>query len=68
MSCRTELEVIENPTIQMDMDVAVNVSGDVDVIPLSVTENGTYEEDGVAYSPVTVAVEGLVPFGTLNIH
>lgn len=30
----------------------------VDVEPLSVTENGEYSEEGVAYSPVTVNVAG----------
>jgi hypothetical protein len=45
----------------------VTIQGDVDVRPLSVTENGTYRESGVAYSPVTVNVEGLVPTGTLEI-
>lgn len=45
----------------------VTIQGGVDIRPLSVTENGTYQESGVAYSPVTVDVEGLVPSGTLNI-
>jgi hypothetical protein len=31
--------------------------GDVTVVPLSVTDNGTYSEEGKAYSPVTVEVE-----------
>ena len=30
--------------------------GDVTVVPLSVTENGTYSEEGKAYSPVSVDV------------
>ena len=30
--------------------------GDVTVVPLSVTENGTYSEEGKAYSPVSVNV------------
>lgn len=30
--------------------------GDVTVVPLSVTSNGTYSEEGKAYSPVTVEV------------
>jgi len=37
--------------------------GDVTVEPLSVTDNGTYSEQGKAYSPVTVAV----PLGTKSI-
>lgn len=45
----------------------VTVSGDVDVRPLTVTENGTYSEPGVAYAPVDVDVAGLVPTGTLEI-
>ena len=30
--------------------------GDVTVVPLSVTENGTYSEEGKAYSPVQVSI------------
>ena len=30
--------------------------GDITVVPLSVTENGTYSEEGKAYSPVQVSV------------
>ncbi len=33
----------------------------ITIIPLSVTENGTYEESGKAYSPVTVNVPGIDP-------
>lgn len=40
---------------------------DVTVKPLTVTENGTYQEPKTAYSPVTVDVAGLVPTGTLEI-
>lgn len=36
---------------------AGEAGGDVTVVPLSVTENGTYSEAGKAYSPVTVEVE-----------
>ena len=36
---------------------AGEAGGDVTVVPLSVTDNGTYSEEGKAYSPVTVAVE-----------
>ena len=35
---------------------AGEAGGDVTVIPLSVTDNGTYSEEGKAYSPVTVEV------------
>lgn len=35
----------------------VTIQGGVDVRPLAVTENGTYSESGVAYSPVTVTVK-----------
>jgi hypothetical protein len=35
---------------------AGEAGGDVTVVPLSVTENGTYSEEGKAYSPVTVEV------------
>jgi len=39
--------------------VPVEGSGpSITVIPLSVTENGTYQEEGKAYSPVTVNVQG----------
>jgi len=40
---------------------------DITVKLLNATENGVYQEDGVAYSPVTVDVEGLVPTGTKRI-
>ncbi len=46
---------------------AIYKSGDVEVVPLSVTENGTYQQAGIAYSPVEVDVAGLVPTGTLEI-
>lgn len=36
---------------------AGEAGGDVTVVPLSVTSNGTYSEEGKAYSPVTVEVE-----------
>lgn len=36
---------------------AGEAGGDVTVIPLSVTDNGIYSEEGKAYSPVTVEVE-----------
>lgn len=39
----------------------------VSIRPLNVTENGTYSQEGVAYSPVEVDVAGLVPTGTLDI-
>ena len=45
----------------------VTIQGGVEVRPLSATENGTYSESGVAYSPVSVDVAGLVPTGTLDI-
>lgn len=48
-------------------DSQIIVNKGVVVKPLSVTENGTYQEDGTAYSPVTVDVPGLVPTGTLPI-
>lgn len=35
----------------------VTIQGNVDVRPLSVTENGVYSESGAAYSPVTVNVK-----------
>lgn len=54
-------------SFDMSMDMAINVGGNVDVRPLRVTENGTYEEADTAYAPVVVDVEGLVPTGTLNI-
>lgn len=51
----------------MSMDMAINVGGNVDVRPLRVTENGTYEEADTAYAPVVVDVEVPVPTGTLDI-
>lgn len=65
MNCPIELEVIENPTIEMDVDVIVE--GNVEVEELNVTANGTYQETGKAYSPVNVNVPGIIPAGTLNI-
>lgn len=65
MRCPIELEIIENPTIEMDVDVIVE--GNVEVEELNVTENGTYQEAGKAYSPVNVNVPGIIPAGTLNI-
>lgn len=65
MSCG--LEVKYTPT-QLAVDFGnVTIEGNVQVEPLAVTENGTYSEIGVAYSPVTVDVAGLVPTGTLEI-
>lgn len=62
------MTVSESTTsFDMAMDMAINVGGNVDVRPLRVTENGTYEEADTAYAPVVVDVEGLVPTGTLNI-
>lgn len=54
-------------SFDMSVDMAINVGGNVDVRPLRVTENGTYEEADTAYAPVVVDVEGLVPTGTLDI-
>lgn len=54
-------------SFDMSMDMAINVGGNVDVRPLRVTENGTYEEADTAYAPVVVDVEVPVPTGTLNI-
>ena len=62
------MSVSESATqFEMSLGSAVNVSGDVEIEALSVTENGTYQEQGKAYSPVTVNVEGIVPSGTLII-
>ena len=61
-----ELETLEQ-TIECEFDTQIVVEGNVTVKRLNVTENGTYQEDGVAYSPVVVDVEGLVPSGTLEI-
>lgn len=45
-----------HPNIELTYTV---VSGEIEVTPLSVTENGTYTApDGTAYSPVTVNVSG----------
>lgn len=54
-------------TIPCSLDPKVEVQGNVEVLPLSVTENGEYSEQGKAYSPVTVNVPGIVPTGTLQI-
>ena len=37
-----------------DLDASLSI----EVEPLTVTENGTYSEEGKAYSPVTVNVSG----------
>ena len=51
------MSVSESATqFEMSLGSAVNVSGDVEIEALSVTENGTYQEQGKAYSPVTVNV------------
>lgn len=42
----------------VETDIAGGGGGDVTVEALSVTENGTYSEEGKAYSPVTVNVAG----------
>lgn len=60
------MTISENTTtFEMDIDTAINVSGDVDIRSLNVTENGTYREEGKAYSPVTVNVPQ--PSGTKQI-
>ena len=52
-------EVQKAVTIDGD-GVETDITGvDVTVEALSVTENGTYSEEGKAYSPVTVNVEGV---------
>lgn len=58
-------EVKKAVTIDGD-GVETDITGeDVTVEALSVTENGTYSEEGKAYSPVTVEVES--DFSTANI-
>lgn len=57
----------EDTALELSVGSDVVIEGNVTVRRLSVTENGTYQEDGVAYSPVIVNVEGLVPSGTLEI-
>lgn len=60
------MTVSESTTsFDMSMDMAINVSGDIDIRPLSVTENGVYREDGKAYTPVTVNVPQ--PSGSISI-
>lgn len=54
-------------TIPCSFDPKVEVQGNVEVLPLSVTENGEYSEQGKTYSPVTVNVPGIIPTGTLQI-
>ena len=61
-----ELETL-NDVIECEFETEIHVDGNVTVKRLEATENGTYQEEGVAYSPVIVDVEGLVPTGTLNI-
>lgn len=52
----------------VETDIAGGGGGDVTVEALSVTENGTYSEEGKAYSPVTVNVEGAdVPTARLTL-
>ena len=56
-------------TIKTDVQRIDGGGGTVDVQPLSVTENGTYTApSGIAYSPVTVDVEGVVPAGAIEIE
>lgn len=56
------------PTLSIKTDVQRIGGSDIDVKPLSVTENGTYTApSGEAYSPVVVDVEGIVPTGTFPI-
>ena len=60
------MTVSESTTVfEMGIGTAINVSGDVDIRPLRVTENGTYQEQGKAYSPVVVDVPQ--PSGNINI-
>ena len=65
MSCELQID-FSTPEFSIDFG-DVTIQSGVDVRPLSVTENGTYSGSGVAYSPVSVDVEGLVPTGTLEI-
>lgn len=58
--------------IKKDVDILGVVGsyeggGDVTVEALSVTENGTYSEEGKAYSPVTVNVASLIPLKTVTV-
>lgn len=64
-----EYDLIYDGDVSYDVvaDSQIIVNKGVVVKPLSVTENGTYQEDGTAYSPVAVAVPGIVPTGTLDI-
>lgn len=49
----------------VETDIAGGGGGDVTVEALNVTENGTYSEEGKAYSPVVVEVES--DFNTANV-
>lgn len=59
----------ENLILTEGFPVVVGTGTNVDIIPISITNNGTYTaEEGEAYSPVTVNVPAsAVDSGTLNI-
>ena len=55
----------ESMTVPSTLSVAIVNEGDVVVKSLTATENGTYQEQGKAYSPVVVDVPQ--PSGNINI-
>lgn len=61
------LEVVFNPQKLSVSTGGTQINLGVDVQPLTVTENGEYSETGKAFSPVTVAVPGIIPTGTKTI-
>lgn len=61
------LKVAFNPQKLSVSTGGTKINLGVDVQPLTVTENGEYSETGKAYSPVTVAVPGIIPAGTKTI-
>lgn len=61
------LKVVFNPQKLSVSTGGTQINLGVDVQPLTVTENGEYSETGKAFSPVTVAVPGIIPVGTKTI-
>lgn len=54
MSCGLKVSIVP-PKMKVSMG-NVEIRGNVEVHPLAVVDNGSYSEEGIAYSPVTVNV------------
>ena len=64
---KTDIDVATNAEVKQMIEDIFGSGAQIQVRSLLVTENGIYEESGVAYSPVTVNVVGIVPTGTLLV-